>query len=87
MSEQYLPSIDEDDLSNFGAKTTHIATRSEQRCNVCSRKIPIGARYFKEKAADYEWVMEHTNCLDFEREPIIPMWHPRKNGRYVEQGE
>ena len=47
---------------------THVATRKPHRCSLCCRRIPIGSRYFS--AGDGE-VREHTNCLDFEAEPLL----------------
>lgn len=46
---------------------THIATRKDHRCDVCERKIPIGARYF----VTDEGSREHTNCLEFENQPRL----------------
>ena len=49
---------------------THIATRKNHRCSECGKRIPIGARYF----ADCDGgIREHTNCLDFENEDVLPI--------------
>jgi hypothetical protein len=47
----------------------HTATRKDHRCNECGRRIPIGAKYFVENDGE---IREHTNCLLFENEPLLP---------------
>lgn len=46
----------------------HVAKRKEHRCDVCCRRIPIGARYWSSDDGERR---EHTNCLEYEREPIL----------------
>lgn len=50
----------------------HIATRKDHRCDICEKRIPIGARYF---SIDSGSVREHTNCLDFENEEYLPVMY------------
>lgn len=47
---------------------SHIATKKDHRCDLCGRRIPISARYF---ASDGGYYREHTNCLEYEREPLL----------------
>lgn len=51
---------------------THIAKRKTHRCDLCGRRIPIGARYFCDENGDNR---EHTNCLDFTDEPLLNFWY------------
>ncbi len=57
------------------ARTLGIQTaRKRHRCDLCGRRIPKGARYFREVAEDQNTDYdrkEHTNCLDFESEPML----------------
>ena len=47
----------------------HTATRKDHRCSECGRRIPIGAKYFSENGGESR---EHTNCLLFEHEALLP---------------
>ena len=49
--------------------------RKEHRCGLCGRKIPIGARYWRDYG-EREDRKEHTNCCDYEKEPEL---HPGFN--------
>lgn len=42
------------------------------RCFKCLRKIPKGEKYWADKVDDTYRSKEHTNCLLFEHEPILP---------------
>ena len=53
---------------------THVATKKDHRCDLCGRRIPIGARYWTR--SDGGW-REHTNCEDYTREPELPQEYNR----------
>ncbi|MBS1170127.1 MAG: hypothetical protein H6R01_1045 [Burkholderiaceae bacterium] len=62
-------------MSIEGKLKSHIA-RKEHRCDECGRKIPAGARYWRRHTEHDIDHREHTNCADFEREPVL---HPEFN--------
>lgn len=50
---------------------THVATRKDHRCDVCGKRIPIGARYFSRKEDSVVVHKEHTNCEIYTDEPLL----------------
>lgn len=48
---------------------THIAKRKDHRCDTCGRRIPLNVRYFSKDSGKFK---EHTNCMSFESEDILP---------------
>lgn len=51
--------------------------KKPHRCDMCGRLIPIGARYWRDyqEGGDCGALKDdrqHTNCLDFEAEPVLP---------------
>ena len=47
---------------------THVAKHKPHRCDICGKRIPIGARYFSE---DGGVVREHTSCVQYDNEPLL----------------
>lgn len=48
---------------------THKATKKDHRCDLCGKRIPIGARYFCDDDGQNR---EHTNCEEFKKEDDLP---------------
>lgn len=47
----------------------HLARRKDHRCSECGRKIPIGSKYWSNESGS---IRQHTNCLLFEDQPLLP---------------
>jgi len=47
-----------------------IVAKKEHRCDVCTRLIPKGTRYWR-RFTEYVDDKEHTNCLEFETQPKV----------------
>lgn len=41
----------------------------DHRCDRCDRRIPAGHKFWTDNIRG--WV-EHTNCLDYEKEDLLP---------------
>jgi hypothetical protein len=59
--------------------------KKDYTCSICKRKIPKGVRYWRSftEMEDFKVGMkpdgkEHTNCLEFESQPIFDELHRSK---------
>jgi hypothetical protein len=57
----------------------HIAKRKDHRCDLCGRRIPIGTRYWADKDGQRR---EYTNCLDYEKEILLPAGYNHNRSMY-----
>lgn len=48
----------------------HTATKKDHRCDLCGRRIPIGAKYWSNESGGRR---EHTNCDLYEKEPLLDL--------------
>jgi hypothetical protein len=53
----------------------HKAKFKQHRCDLCGRLIPKEAIYWSNADGSYR---EHTNCLDYEHEPVLPVGYNQK---------
>lgn len=46
----------------------------DHRCDYCGHKIPAGVKYWRtlNRLTDEVESREHTNCLDYQKEPTLP---------------
>ena len=49
------------------------ASRKEHRCDECGRLIPVGAKYWRDYEESETDRREHTNCMDFVKQPALPL--------------
>lgn len=47
----------------------HVAKKKDHRCSECGRLIPIGHKYWSNDTGE---IRQHTNCLLYEDQPILP---------------
>lgn len=56
-----------------------VVAKKDHKCNVCDRLIPKGARYWRtdsNTSGMSNTFREHTNCLDFQSQPIVVGLYP-----------
>lgn len=63
-----------------GVKLKCQTAKKDHRCDSCGRKIPEGSRYWRRHVTEEGHVAtglygfkEHSNCLEFEHEPVLPL--------------